>query len=58
MSAVTVAAQRPRHERLDRWWVQPLLVVLVLGGFSVYALWVLLQSTAHEYFAAPRPVAA
>ena len=31
-------------ERLDRWWIQPLLVVLVLTSFSIYALWAALQN--------------
>jgi hypothetical protein len=38
-------------ERLDRWWVQPLLVVVVLTSFSVYALWAALQNA--NYYAAP-----
>ncbi len=37
--------------RTDAWWIEPLLVVLVLGGFAVYATWAALQN-AH-YFAAP-----
>ncbi|HSE94286.1 MAG TPA: succinate dehydrogenase, partial [Methylomirabilota bacterium] len=37
--------------RRDAWWVEPLLVVLVLGSFGVYATWVALQN-AH-YYAAP-----
>ncbi len=51
MSAATAVALRPKHDRTDRWWVQPLLVVLVLGGFSVYALWAALQNG--NYFAEP-----
>jgi len=38
-------------ERLDRWWVQPLLIVTVLSGFSIYALWAALQNA--YYYAAP-----
>jgi hypothetical protein len=38
-------------ERLDRWWIQPLLVVLVLTSFSVYALWAALQNA--NYYVAP-----
>ena len=30
------------------WWLQPLIVVLVLGSFSIYALWAALQN-AHYY---------
>jgi hypothetical protein len=37
--------------RTDAWWLQPLLVILVLGGFGVYATWAALQN-AH-YYAAP-----
>src|SRR2546423_4901314 len=38
----------PAPERVDRWWVQPLLIVLVLTSFSIYALWAALQN-AHYY---------
>jgi len=38
-------------QRQDLWWLEPLLVVLVLGGFVVYATWAALQN-AH-YYAAP-----
>jgi hypothetical protein len=34
--------------RGDRWWVQPALTVLVLGGFVVYATWAALQGN-HYY---------
>ena len=37
--------------RTDLWWIEQLLVVLVLGGFGVYATWAALQN-AH-YYAAP-----
>jgi hypothetical protein len=37
--------------RTDAWWIEQLLVVLVLGGFGVYATWAALQN-AH-YYAAP-----
>ena len=33
-SAVAISPRR------DAWWIQPLLTVLVLGGFVVYGLWV------------------
>ena len=36
--------------RTDAWWVEPLLVVLLLGGFGVYATWAALQN-AHYYVA-------
>ena len=37
--------------RTDAWWIEQVLVVLVLGGFVVYATWAALQN-AH-YYAAP-----
>src|ERR671931_2533400 len=48
-AAIHVGAART--ERRDAWWVAPLIVILVLGSFSVYALWAALQN-AH-YFAPP-----
>ena len=45
------APSAARPERRDAWWVEPLVVVAVLGGFSVYATWAALQN-AH-YYAAP-----
>jgi hypothetical protein len=37
--ATTTASVRGRpHERQDRWWIEPLTIVLVLGLFGVYAL--------------------
>jgi hypothetical protein len=41
----------PRRERSDRWWVEPLLIVLVLTLFSIYALWAALQNA--NYFVEP-----
>jgi hypothetical protein len=36
--ATTTASVRQRpHERQDRWWVEPLTIVLVLGLFGLYA---------------------
>ena len=37
--------------RTDAWWKEPLMVVLVLGGFGIYATWAALQNK--HYFAAP-----
>ena len=37
--------------RTDAWWIEPALVILLLGSFVVYATWVALQN-AH-YYAAP-----
>jgi hypothetical protein len=53
MSAVAAAEGRTarRTERLDRWWIQPLLIVLVLTLFSIYALWAALQNA--NYYANP-----
>ena len=36
--------------RADVWWLEPLLVVLVLGSFAVYSTWAALQN-AHYYVA-------
>jgi len=35
--------------RRDAWWVEPLVVFLVLGGFVVYATWAAFQN-AHYTF--------
>src|SRR5262249_8506935 len=37
--------------RTDAWWIEQLLVVLVLGAFAVYATWAALQNA--YYYAAP-----
>jgi hypothetical protein len=37
--------------RADAWWVEPLLIVLVLGSFIVYSTWAALQNG--HYYAAP-----
>ena len=53
-SQVTVAgspAVTARTERPDAWWLQPLIVVVVLGSFGVYALWAALQNG--HYYAPP-----
>jgi hypothetical protein len=39
------------NERLDRWWVEPLLIVVVLSSFGAYALWAALQNA--NYYVAP-----
>ncbi|HLZ29298.1 MAG TPA: succinate dehydrogenase [Chloroflexota bacterium] len=41
----------PSAERHDRWWIQPLLVVVIITLFSVYALWAALQNA--NYYADP-----
>ena len=35
--------------RRDAWWGQPLLTLVVLGGFVVYATWAALQGGHYEY---------
>src|SRR5438876_1347223 len=35
--------------RRDVWWVQPLVVLLILGGFVVYATWAALQNAHYSY---------
>jgi len=50
--ATTTASVRQRpHERHDRWWVEPLTIVLVLGLFGVYAFVVSIQNA--NYFHDP-----
>ncbi len=43
-----MAAEARRH---DAWWLEPLLVVVVLGGFGIYATWAAFQNA--NYYAAP-----
>src|SRR3989337_570360 len=35
--------------RRDAWWVEPLVVFLVLSGFLVYATWAALQNAHYEF---------
>src|SRR3990170_1324472 len=35
--------------RKDTWWLEPLLIVLGLGGFVVYTTWAGLQGAHYEY---------
>lgn len=44
-------APAPVTMRRDAWWLQPLVVVLGLGGFGIYATWAALQG--QHYYAAP-----
>jgi hypothetical protein len=37
--------------RSDAWWIEPLLIILVLGSFAVYATWAASQNA--YYYAAP-----
>jgi len=43
-----MATEAKRH---DAWWVEPLIVVAVLGSFSIYAMWAALQNA--NYYVAP-----
>ena len=36
-------------QRRDTWWVEPLVVFLVLGGFVVYATWAAFQNAHYTY---------
>ena len=38
-------------QRRDRWWIEPVVVVIVLGAFVVYSTWAALQNA--NYYAAP-----
>ena len=53
VAAVDSVGERsaPSAERHDRWWIQPLEVVVVLTLFSIYALWAALQNA--YYFVDP-----
>lgn len=52
MAATVRVRTEPRGtERQDRWWVEPLLIVLILGGFVVYATIVSLADA--NYWADP-----
>jgi hypothetical protein len=50
VAATAVPRQRP-NERHDWWWLEPLFIVAVLGGFGVYAFFVSIQNA--YYFADP-----
>ena len=50
MSDNSLAIEGKVTQRQDLWWLEPLLVVLALGGFVVYATWAGLQN-AHYYVA-------
>jgi hypothetical protein len=39
VSENSIALQNVKTLRRDAWWVEPLVVVLVLGSFAVYATW-------------------
>ncbi len=49
-SSDQVRAARVRETyRRDAWWVEPLVVFLVLGGFLVYATWAAFQNAHYTY---------
>jgi hypothetical protein len=37
--------------RQDNWWIEPLIIVVVLGSFGVYSFWAALQNA--NFYAAP-----
>jgi hypothetical protein len=43
-------SSQAQGRRRDAWWVEPLIVVLVLGSFGIYSAWAALQN-ANYYFA-------
>jgi len=45
------AAVAARTLRQDRWWVSPVITVVVLAGFTAYGLWAALRNG--DYFAKP-----
>jgi hypothetical protein len=49
--ASSAATSTPRAAPAWRapWWLQPLLVVIVLGGFGIYATWSALQGRGYEW---------
>jgi hypothetical protein len=54
--ASTSVTLRPRTtpnatDRRDRWWLQPLIVVIVLGSFIIYATWAAFINA--DYYYAP-----
>ncbi|MGH9000202.1 MAG: hypothetical protein ACRDY7_12540 [Acidimicrobiia bacterium] len=49
--AVPVSISSPRTLRRDRWWLAPLITVVVLGAFIVYGTWVAFANA--DYYADP-----
>ena len=52
MTHATVPLARRRFgetTRRDAWWVQPLVVFLILGGFVVYATWAAFQNAHYTH---------
>ena len=46
---IAMQAERVLTHRRDAWWLEPLLIVLGLGGFTIYATWAALQGAHYEY---------
>ncbi|HEX9455051.1 MAG TPA: hypothetical protein VGA27_11840 [Candidatus Binatia bacterium] len=44
MADKSLTLDHVRTLRKDNWWVEPLMVVVVLGGFAIYATWAALQN--------------
>lgn len=51
MAEKTLTLDQFRTLRKDHWWVEPLMVVVVLGAFTLYATWAALENA--NYYAAP-----
>ena len=51
MADKTLTLDHFRTLRKDNWWVQPLIVVVGLGGFAIYSTWAALQNA--YYYAPP-----
>lgn len=51
MNGKSVGLAQFRTLRTDAWWLQPMLVVVGLGGFAIYATWAALQNA--YYYSAP-----
>ena len=49
--SVPVAINLGKTLRRDRWWVEPLITVVVLGAFTVYATWAALVNA--DYYVDP-----
>ena len=49
--AVPVSITSARTLRTDRWWIEPLVTVLVLGSFVLYGTWVAFDNS--DYYADP-----
>src|SRR5947199_318292 len=48
MATIADVRQRP-HERTDRWWIEPIFIVTVLGLFGIYAFVVSVMHNNYFY---------